>query len=216
MFLLGWITGAVLVAVLANRRDRSAIGWFLLSLLISPVLAGLFVLVLAPLRPTYEQIAAIAAVEALPADSHARQLLEAAQSGRRNEQVIARVVQRELCADEELIMSATNAMKSLPSAVKTDSFKKGLVTASHLFCIAAVGALVIFLFIYAASAQTSQRSFYDRNGSFAGSMSTHDNTASVYDRNGHFSGNAFRNSDGTTSYYDGRGRFSGSSPRPHR
>lgn len=75
-FILGWIVFAVLVGVLANRRGRNGVGWFFLSLIISPLIAGLFVLVLDPLRPSYAQIAAIAAVEATPANSHARQLLE--------------------------------------------------------------------------------------------------------------------------------------------
>jgi hypothetical protein len=74
---LVWIFGAVLVAMFASRRGRNGGGWFVLSLLISPILAVLFVLVLPPLGATYEQIAAIAAVEGLPADSQARRLLEA-------------------------------------------------------------------------------------------------------------------------------------------
>jgi hypothetical protein len=74
---LFWIGGAALVAMLANGRGRSGGGWFALSLLISPLLAGLFVLVLPTLGTTYEQIAAIAAVESLPPDSQARRLLEA-------------------------------------------------------------------------------------------------------------------------------------------
>jgi hypothetical protein len=89
-------------------------------------------------------------------------------------------------------------------------------TLDRLFNAAFALALIVLCLLHAATAdaQTTQRSFYDSRGSFAGSTSTHGNTTSAYDRNGHFSGNAFRNSDGTTSYYDGRGRFSGSSPRP--
>jgi hypothetical protein len=44
-----WLGGAVIVGVIANqRRNRSGIGWFFLSLLISPLLAGLLVLALLP------------------------------------------------------------------------------------------------------------------------------------------------------------------------
>jgi hypothetical protein len=57
----------------------------------------------------------------------------------------------------------------------------------------------------------TSRSFYDPNGSFAGSSVTRGNSTSFTDRNGRFDGSAIKNSDGTTSYYDARGRFTGSS-----
>jgi hypothetical protein len=60
-----------------------------------------------------------------------------------------------------------------------------------------------------AFGQTS-RSFYDRNGSFAGSSVTRGNSTSFTDRNGRFDGAAIRNSDGTTSFYDKSGHFTGS------
>jgi hypothetical protein len=56
------------------------------------------------------------------------------------------------------------------------------------------------------------RSFYDRNGSFAGSSTTYNqgrNTSS-YDRNGHFEGTTIRNQYGRESYYDRNGHFQGS------
>ncbi len=56
------------------------------------------------------------------------------------------------------------------------------------------------------------RSYFDANGSFAGSSNSHgnDNMTSFSDRNGRFSGSSIRNSDGTTSLYDARGHFTGS------
>ena len=67
------------------------------------------------------------------------------------------------------------------------------------------------LTISAASAEPlNTRSFYDRNGSFAGSSSQQRNTTSFSDRNGRFDGTSIRNSDGTTSLYDRNGHFSGS------
>jgi hypothetical protein len=74
----------------------------------------------------------------------------------------------------------------------------------RLVTIVAVGLM-------SASQAQSSRSFYDRNGSFAGSTSSHGNTTSAYDRNGSFAGSAIHNSDGTTSYYDRNGHFTGSS-----
>lgn len=57
------------------------------------------------------------------------------------------------------------------------------------------------------------RSYYDHNGSFAGTTNRHgnDNTTSAYDRSGSFAGSSIRNSDGTTSFYDRSGHFTGSS-----
>lgn len=67
--------------------------------------------------------------------------------------------------------------------------------------------------VMAQQSQTTidSKSFYDRNGSFAGSSSTlKNNSTSFSDRDGKFSGSAIRNSDGTTSVYDARGHFTGS------
>lgn len=41
-----WFGFALVVGVLAGKRGRSGIGWFLLACVISPLLAGLFVLAL--------------------------------------------------------------------------------------------------------------------------------------------------------------------------
>lgn len=57
---------------------------------------------------------------------------------------------------------------------------------------------------------TGTESFYDHNGSFAGSASTRGNATTFTDRNGRFDGTSIRNSDGTTSFYDRNGHFTGS------
>jgi len=80
----------------------------------------------------------------------------------------------------------------------------------ELIFIAAI-ALLITNGTSRADDRNTQRSFYDRNGSFAGSSVDHGKDASFYDRNGRFSGSAIRNSDGTTSFYDKSGHFTGSS-----
>jgi hypothetical protein len=76
-----------------------------------------------------------------------------------------------------------------------------------------IAAIILALAAGPALAQTTTntQSFYDSNGSFAGSSSSHGNSTSFSDRNGHFSGSAIRNSNGTTSVYDARGHFTGSS-----
>lgn len=40
-----WLVFSIIVAVLANHRGRSGLGWFLLACLISPLIAGLLVLI---------------------------------------------------------------------------------------------------------------------------------------------------------------------------
>jgi hypothetical protein len=48
-FFLVWVLFAVLVGVLASNRGRSGLGWGLLSLLLSPILCGIILLVIADL-----------------------------------------------------------------------------------------------------------------------------------------------------------------------
>jgi hypothetical protein len=55
----------------------------------------------------------------------------------------------------------------------------------------------------------TSKSFYDRNGSFAGSSVQRGKSTSFYDARGRFSGTAL-NYGRSTSFYDGRGRFTGS------
>jgi len=44
--ILGWIVLAIIVGVAANTRGRSPVGWTLLALVVSPLIAGLLVLAL--------------------------------------------------------------------------------------------------------------------------------------------------------------------------
>ena len=77
-----------------------------------------------------------------------------------------------------------------------------------------IAIVAVFITAFATSAfsfENQTRSFYDRNGSFAGSSSSQNNTTSFSDRNGRFDGSTIRNSDGTTSVYDRNGHFTGSS-----
>jgi hypothetical protein len=45
-FLLFWVGISIAVAVAADSKGRSAVGWFFLALLISPLIAGLIILAL--------------------------------------------------------------------------------------------------------------------------------------------------------------------------
>lgn len=77
-----------------------------------------------------------------------------------------------------------------------------------------IAIVALFAAAFAPSAfafEDQTRSFYDRNGGFAGSSSSLNNTTSFSDRNGRFDGSTIRNSDGTTSVYDRNGHFTGSS-----
>jgi predicted permease len=74
VLLIFWIGFSLVVAVAANTRGRNGLGWFLLALIISPLLAGLFVLALPHKRGI--DIATMAAIEATPQGSQARQMLQ--------------------------------------------------------------------------------------------------------------------------------------------
>jgi len=45
-----WLFFALLVGLLASSRGRSFLGWMLLAIVLSPLLAGLLVLVIGPAR----------------------------------------------------------------------------------------------------------------------------------------------------------------------
>lgn len=67
--LVFWVIFAVIVAIAANSRGRSAIGWFLLAILISPLLALIAVLVMGPgSRNAVQPAQAINASPAVAAD----------------------------------------------------------------------------------------------------------------------------------------------------
>jgi hypothetical protein len=75
-YLIVWILLSVVVGVGANTRGRNGFGWFLLSLVISPLLAGLFLLASPQQKHNpLAEIAMLAAVEATPQNSAARKLL---------------------------------------------------------------------------------------------------------------------------------------------
>jgi len=73
-FLIGWILFSAVVGVSAKTRGRGGGNWFLLSLLISPLLAGLFLLA-SPRKNTFTDITTLALIEATPEGSRSRQLL---------------------------------------------------------------------------------------------------------------------------------------------
>jgi hypothetical protein len=94
--------------------------------------------------------------------------------------------------------------------IKIPAFVDGLAAvALTIFLIWSLATIGIGL----AHGEEQQRSFFDRDGDFAGSTSTYNGgrNTSGYDRDGHFAGSATRNSDGTTSFYDRSGHFTGSS-----
>ena len=72
-------------------------------------------------------------------------------------------------------------------------------------------SLLVLAVAPALAQQSSSRSFYDNNGSFAGRSVTRSNNTSVYDKSGHFAGSSIRNSNGTTSFYNGTTIFYGKS-----
>lgn len=68
----------------------------------------------------------------------------------------------------------------------------------------------LFTLLLCGVAQAESSSFYDRNGSFAGSaVRTKDGKSSFTDRNGSFAGSAIRHGN-SVSTYDRNGHFTGS------
>lgn len=76
MIFLFWIGFAIIVGVAANNRGRNSIGWSLLAVVISPLLAGLLLFAMPPRRQSLSDIATLAMIEATPEGSRSRQLLE--------------------------------------------------------------------------------------------------------------------------------------------
>ena len=70
-----WFGFAIIVGVAANTRGRSGFGWFLLALIISPLLAGLLVLAMPHKRAGVVDLATMAAVEATPIGSQSGRCL---------------------------------------------------------------------------------------------------------------------------------------------
>ena len=54
LFLFFWLAFAIVVAVAASNKGREPFGWFFLALLLSPLLAGLFLLVSSDLKKEKE------------------------------------------------------------------------------------------------------------------------------------------------------------------
>jgi hypothetical protein len=76
--LIGWILFSAVVGVGANTRGRPGFNWFLLSLVISPLLAGLFLIAsprIVKQKDPFADIATLAMIEATPEGSRSRQLL---------------------------------------------------------------------------------------------------------------------------------------------
>jgi hypothetical protein len=55
IFIISWLIFAVVVGVAANARGRSGFGWFLVALLISPLVALVLVLVMKKIEPPVVQ-----------------------------------------------------------------------------------------------------------------------------------------------------------------
>ena len=53
--IISWLVFAVVVGYVADQRGRSAVGWVVLSLLISPLIAGVFLLLIPQNRAVIEE-----------------------------------------------------------------------------------------------------------------------------------------------------------------
>jgi hypothetical protein len=108
---------------------------------------------------------------------------------------------------------ARDSANSKPKAI-TDMMISAMTTRPTLLTATILAALCIATSAVAQqSSATAPRSFYDRNGAYAGSTTRNPDSSrssTFTDRNGSFAGSERRNSDGSTSYYDRNGHFTGS------
>jgi len=70
-------------------------------------------------------------------------------------------------------------------------------------------AIALALIGQAEAQSTTTRSFYDRNGSFAGQSFTYGRSTSYSDRTGSYSGSSIRHGN-STSFYNKNGSYIGS------
>lgn len=66
--LLFWFVGAIIIGIIAGSKGRSGFGYFLLSILLSPILAGILVLAL----PRLHAQVIVAGGEAVSPETHVR------------------------------------------------------------------------------------------------------------------------------------------------
>jgi hypothetical protein len=129
-FLIFWIGLSFIVGLLAfNYRGRSCGGWFLVSLLISPLLAGLLVLVLPDLRQALN-----AQIEAL----HRRKCPYCAEQIRR-EAVVCRYCGHDVEPEAPVTLA-------LPVTEVSEKSQAGFWTA--LGCLAAISLGLVMLAVF--------------------------------------------------------------------
>jgi ribosomal protein S27AE len=85
-FLIFWLILCCIPAAIASKKGRNAFGWFVLSIFISPLLGGIIVVCLSPLRVVLEQRATSTDMRKCP---HCAELVK-------REAKICRYCQREL------------------------------------------------------------------------------------------------------------------------
>jgi len=72
---------AIVIGVAASYRGRSGFGWFMLTILISPILAGLLLFVM-PRLDQRDDLVTLAMIEATPEGSRSRQLFAEREAAR--------------------------------------------------------------------------------------------------------------------------------------
>jgi len=112
---------------------------------------------------------------------------------------------------EALVLELTAVELDLARArlaqINQDTRQAGALWAWWCLKRAVVWGLVLWALVSCARAES--KTFYNANGSFAGSSVSRGNGASFYDGSGRFSGSSVRVGP-NTNYYDHQGRYSGS------
>ena len=107
----------------------------------------------------------------------------------------------------ELIAVELDLARARLAQIKQDTRQANALWISYCLKRAVVWGLVLWALVSCARAES--KTFYNANGSFAGSSVSRGNGASFYDGSGRFSGSSVRVGP-NTNYYDHQGRYSGS------
>src|SRR5262249_31673584 len=105
--------------------------------------------------------------------------------------------------------SRQSAGKTIPTTIERSETMLTNLKTTWLPLMLAI-ALLLLLGVAFASAEESN--FYDRNGSYEGSVITHGNSTAFTDQHGHFAGSSITHGN-STSFYDRSGHFTGSVTR---
>ena len=210
-FLLGWILFSIIPAIIASNKGRNGFGWFMLSLVISPLFAGILVALL-PAQKTV--------VEARAMATDSKKCPRCAELVKREAQV-CRFCQFEFPAPEKSsLMAATNPPEKCPkcglryfhAVAGTDNqwecdnsscSIRFLVPSDPGSFVVASAVFLILIFLGQAT-MAEELAIQGQDGRRAGELRLDQDrgTADIFDAKSNRSGWGTRRSDGSWDLYN--------------